>query len=172
MEPMQKYSRRAHRKRKESELDLEDEIRKDVSLRNARSQGGKDRNLARTSESNDKVIEEIALLAETEKCQTEARQSGASPDLICGSHILSNITHELVEASNQRDSHGIPKETPWVFDINTNSINKLTKRILRLDPKRPPDESPVTLPTNRSFEEILESVINDPLHSRGGDIHR
>eukprot|EP01018_Ginkgo_biloba_P029983 Gb_06304 [translate_table: standard] len=155
MEPTKKYSHRAHHKCKESEPDLEDKIRKDASLRNAKSQGGEDRNPTRTLESSDKVTKEIALLAETKKCQQEAMPSGASPDLTCTSQILPNITHEPIEASTQRDSHGIPqistKESPqgtdqshiWqtpaptgrakggplVFDINTNSIKKMMKRI-------------------------------------------
>eukprot|EP01018_Ginkgo_biloba_P018450 Gb_13794 [translate_table: standard] len=188
MEPTQKYSHRAHQKCKESEPNLEDEIRRDASLQNVGSQGGKDRNPTRTPESNDKVTEETALLAKTEKCQLEAMPLGAFLDLMCRSHILSYITHEPVEASTQWDSHGIPqisteespqgtyqshiwqspaptrlaKGDPLVFGIRTNFIKILTKRLLGSNPKRPPDESPVTFPTNnRSFEEILESVIND-----------
>lgn len=76
MEPTQKYSSRAHGKHKESELDLEDGIRKDASLQNVRSQGGEDMNPSRTPESSDKVIEETALLVETEKCQLEATPWG------------------------------------------------------------------------------------------------
>eukprot|EP01018_Ginkgo_biloba_P027343 Gb_24912 [translate_table: standard] len=160
---------------------------KDCLLVEGKRPGSEDRNPARTLESNDKVTEETALLAEMEKCQLEANPSGASPDLTCKSHILSNIMHKPVEASNQRDSWGLPqvsteespqgidqsyswqtpmpmgqvKGDPLVFDINTNSIKKLTKRLVS-NLKRPQDESPVTFPSNsRSFKEILESVIND-----------
>eukprot|EP01018_Ginkgo_biloba_P017425 Gb_05199 [translate_table: standard] len=188
MEPNQKYSRRAHGKRKESKPDLEDEIRKDASLRNVESQGSEHKNPTHIPKSSDKVTEETALLADTEKCQPEAMPSGASPDLMCKSHILSNITHEPVKASTQRDSHGIPqisteespqgtdqihlwqtpvpmgraKGDPLVFVISTNSIKKLTKRLLGSNPRRPPNKSPVTLTTNsRSFDKILESVVNN-----------
>eukprot|EP01018_Ginkgo_biloba_P020766 Gb_07266 [translate_table: standard] len=151
-------------------------------------------------------------MSEMEKCQLEAMPSRASPDLTCESHILSNIMHEPVEASTQRDSHGIPQTSteespqgtdqsntwqtpvpteratgdPFVFYISTNSIKKLTKRLLGSDPKRLPNESPVTFRTNsRSFKQILEFVINDllkitlrkrrqttPMHSKGRDIHK
>eukprot|EP01018_Ginkgo_biloba_P021439 Gb_01196 [translate_table: standard] len=157
MEPMQKYSGRAH-----------------------------DKNPAHTPESSDKVIEDTTLLVEAEKYQSEARPSGASPNLTCRSNILSNITYEPVGATrdSQRIPQGSTEESPQgtnhsytcqtpvptgrakgdslVFDISTNSIKKLTKRLLGSDPKRPQDESPTTFPTNsRSFEEILESVINN-----------
>eukprot|EP01018_Ginkgo_biloba_P026140 Gb_22377 [translate_table: standard] len=100
-----------------------------------------DKNPTRKPESSDKVIEDIALLAEAENCQPKARPSGASPNLMCVSKILSNITHEPVKAANPRYSKGIPqastkeshqgtsqsllgrllhqqdklKETPWFF---------------------------------------------------------
>eukprot|EP01018_Ginkgo_biloba_P015780 Gb_12893 [translate_table: standard] len=88
IEPTQNYSRQAHGKRKESKLDLENEIRKDASLRNAGSHGSEDRNLARKPESSDKVIEDTALLADAENCQPKARPSGASPNLTCGSKLI------------------------------------------------------------------------------------
>eukprot|EP01018_Ginkgo_biloba_P007604 Gb_17035 [translate_table: standard] len=51
---------------------------------------------------------------------------------------------------------------PLVFDSNTNTIKNLTKILIGLDPRRPPNESPITLPTSgRSFDEILESIINN-----------
>eukprot|EP01018_Ginkgo_biloba_P037235 Gb_08280 [translate_table: standard] len=188
MEPTQKYSQRAHYKRKESELDLENEIRKDASLRNAGSNGSEDRNPARNPESSDKVIEDTALLAKMENCQPEVRPLGASPNLTCRSNIVSNITHKPIESINPKDSSGIPqgstegspqgtdqsytwqtptparraKGDPLVFDISINSIKKLMKRLLSTNPKRPQEESNVTFPTNsRSFEETLESVINE-----------
>eukprot|EP01018_Ginkgo_biloba_P031070 Gb_41191 [translate_table: standard] len=159
MEPMQRYSRRAD-----------------------------DMNPARNPDSSDKVIEETVLLAEMENCQLEARPSRACPNLTCGSNAVSNITHEPVEAINPKDSSRIPqgstegspqgtdqsytwqtpaptgraKGDPLVFDISTNSIKNLSKRLLGSDPKRSQEESNVTAPTNsRSFEEILESVINE-----------
>eukprot|EP01018_Ginkgo_biloba_P040928 Gb_10168 [translate_table: standard] len=46
-------------------------------------------------------------------------------------------------------------------NLTTNSIKKLTKRLLGTDPKRPQEDKNVTFPTNRSFEEILDSVINE-----------
>eukprot|EP01018_Ginkgo_biloba_P004641 Gb_20581 [translate_table: standard] len=118
-------------------------------------------NPTRTPESNDKVTEETTLLAETKKCQPEAMPSGASPGLTCRSHTISNITHKPIETPTPRTR---AKGDPLVFDISTNPIKKLTKRLLGSNPKRPPDGSLVTFPTNiRSFKEILESIINNLL---------
>eukprot|EP01018_Ginkgo_biloba_P001086 Gb_18584 [translate_table: standard] len=109
MEPMQKYSRRAHGKRKESGPNLENEIRKNASLRNAGSHESEDKNPSCNLESSDKVIEDISLLAEAENYQPEARPLGPSPNLTCGSNTLSNITHEPVEDANLRNSNETPQ---------------------------------------------------------------
>eukprot|EP01018_Ginkgo_biloba_P010507 Gb_14104 [translate_table: standard] len=92
-----------------ADQDLENEIRKDASLRTAETQESEDRNSARKLKSSDKVNGDTALLAETENRQPEARPSGASPNLACGSITASNVTHEPVEVINQRDSQGIPQ---------------------------------------------------------------
>lgn len=106
---MQKYSRRAHGKRKESGPDLKNEIRKDASLWNVGTHGSEDRNSARKLKSSDKVNADTTLLAETQNNQQEAMPSRASPNLPCKSNTVLNVTHEPVEDINQRDSQGIPQ---------------------------------------------------------------
>eukprot|EP01018_Ginkgo_biloba_P011604 Gb_32813 [translate_table: standard] len=122
------------------------ELAKKPETRVERSHGSEDRNPAHNLESSDKVIEDTALLVETKNFQSKARPSGASPNLMCKIHSLSNITHELDEAT--RDSQGIPQASTEESPQGT-------------DPKRPQEDSNVTTPTNRSFEEIVESVIKD-----------
>eukprot|EP01018_Ginkgo_biloba_P032148 Gb_37529 [translate_table: standard] len=137
MEPTQKYSCRAHGKRKESEPDLVNEIRKDTSLRTVETHESEDKNSARRVESSDKVNGDTALLVEMENCQPEVRPSGASPNLTCESNPISNITYEPVEAINPRDSSRIPQGSTEGSPQGT-------------------DQS-----YTWSFEEILESVISE-----------
>eukprot|EP01018_Ginkgo_biloba_P002875 Gb_10942 [translate_table: standard] len=158
MEPSQKYSHQAYGKRKESEPDIDDEIRKDASPQKVESQGSKERNFVHTSEPNAKAIEKTFFLAEMEKCPPKAKPSRASLELSCRSHTLPNITHEPVEDSTiQRDSSGIPQVSiegspqgtnqsnisqtpepirraygdPLVFDIDTNTIQKLVSKLIK-----------------------------------------
>eukprot|EP01018_Ginkgo_biloba_P001297 Gb_29286 [translate_table: standard] len=106
IEPMQTYSHQAHDRRKESRHDLENEIQKDASLRNIGTHRNEDRNPTRNPETSDKVIEDTTLLAETKNCQPEARPSRASPNLMYGSKILSNITHKPIEAAKSKALEG------------------------------------------------------------------
>eukprot|EP01018_Ginkgo_biloba_P015035 Gb_26369 [translate_table: standard] len=168
-----------------ADQELENEIRKDASLRTAETHESEDKNFARKLESSDKVNGDTALLVETENCQPEARPSGASPNLLCGSITASNVTHEPVEVINQRDSQGIPqtltgespqgtsqsllgrllyqqdelKETPWFF---IKPHPKIDERTTQFGSKET-EESTVTFPTNsrNSKKKKLEFVIND-----------
>eukprot|EP01018_Ginkgo_biloba_P012024 Gb_13383 [translate_table: standard] len=98
----------AHGKRKESGPNIENEIQKDASLRNARSHGSEDRNPVHKPESNDKVIEDTALLEKAENCQPEARPSGASPNLTC-------------RKRNDEPPHCIAEEEPSTENIEESS---------------------------------------------------
>eukprot|EP01018_Ginkgo_biloba_P013003 Gb_10053 [translate_table: standard] len=136
-------------------------------------------------------FETLSLKERDEELSTKGNAIGASPNLTCGSHTLSNIMHEPIEDSTtQRDSSGIPQVStegspqgtnqsnywqtpeltgracrdPLVFNISTNTIQKLTRRLIRSDPRKanPQNESSIIFPTNsKSFDEILESVIKD-----------